>query len=78
MADYLLFAPGLIVFMIIFAAPISLENLNKKRAAKNKPGLTEAEYQRKIKKERIIAAIILGASYILAALIRNTLLKIGL
>jgi hypothetical protein len=60
-----------ISLIIIILLPISLEKTNAKRAAKGKPALTEDEFTRMVKIERIIAAIILAAGFIIATLIRE-------
>jgi Flp pilus assembly protein TadB len=61
--------PMIITYIIIFTSPVSMEKENAKRAAKGKPALTEAGYQKNVKTSRIIAAIILAVSWVIAVLI---------
>lgn len=70
--DIVITAFPLVFFMIIiFAAPISLEKTNAKRVSKGKQALTEDEFQRMVKRERIIGAIILAVAFVIATLIRE-------
>ncbi|MCL1882146.1 MAG: hypothetical protein FWF81_00110 [Defluviitaleaceae bacterium] len=61
--------PMILTFLFIFSAPISLEKTNAKRIAKGKSALSEEEFQSKIKKERIIGAIILATCYVIAVVV---------
>jgi len=61
--------PVVMICLIMFGMPVSLETENKKRAAKGKPELTEDEFQKKVKKERLIGVIIIVAGMILAQVI---------
>ena len=69
--DMLYLFPMVIIAVILFVAPISLEKTNAKRVAKGKPELTEDEFARMIKRERIISVIILAACLILVTVIRS-------
>jgi len=58
-----------VAIIFILAQPASLEKTNEKRTAKGKPELTPKEYERRIKRDRIIAVAILAAGAIISALI---------
>jgi uncharacterized membrane protein len=69
MLQPIMWGAAMVFFVIMmFSSPLSLESANKKRIAKNKPALTEEEFLRKVKRERIIACVILGMSYLAAML----------
>jgi len=70
--DYIInFFPLIFFLIIICVTPVSLEKTNSKRVAKGKPALTELEFIRKVKRERVISVIIVAAATIIATLFRE-------
>ena len=63
---------GVVFFgaIIIFSPATSLEDANKKRAAKGKPPFDEDVYALRIKRGRIIGIMILAIAFIIAMAIR--------
>jgi hypothetical protein len=69
--DMVYILPIVVIAVIILAAPISLEKTNAKRDEKGKPALTEDEFARIVRRDRIICVVILAAGTVLALVIRN-------
>ena len=62
--------PIAFIIIIAFGLPTSLEKTNSTRSAKGKPTLTEAEFERKVKRERIIAVAIVTACVVIPMIVR--------
>ena len=66
----LIFLPLPLMIYVMFSAPTSVEEENKKRIVMGKHTLTLEEFQRRVRKARIIACSILVACWVIAALMR--------
>jgi energy-converting hydrogenase Eha subunit H len=63
--------PIIFALIVIFSQPDGIEKINSKRSVKGKQALTADEYNHKVKRDRIIACIILAVGWIISQLIIN-------